>query len=256
MDAKTYKLWEKEVPFSSESDNFIPAVNEFPVQNCRNAVLVCPGGGYRYKAEHEGTPVAQMMNDAGISAFVLDYRVAPCDYRAPVNDALRAIRLMRYLGYEKIAILGFSAGGHVACCAVVHWPDSFLDSNDPVDQFSSRPDGLISCYSVVSMTEYAHQGSVQQLLGNEWKNRELQEYFSAQLHVTKDTPPAFIWHTSADGSVPVENSLMLASAYAKNGVPFEIHVFPGGHHGMGLASNDAVVSGWASLCTQWIKNNI
>lgn len=250
-EIQKYILWERDIPFQCPGDTFIPAMTGYHVQDCKKAVLVCPGGGYRYKAEHEGAPVARVLNAAGISAFVLDYRVAPCHCKAPMNDALRAIRLLRSAGYEKVAVLGFSAGGHVACCAAVHYRDAYLDGNDPVDRFDSRPDGLISCYSVISMTEYAHPGSVQQLLGEACGDRKLEEYFSAQLHVTGDTPPAFIWYTSADGSVPVENSLMLAEAYAENGVPFELHVFPGGHHGMGLAADDPVISAWAGLCVKF-----
>lgn len=236
-------------------ETFRPSVTEYLAGENKTAILICPGGAYRGKAEHEGPVIAQRFNASGFNAFVLDYRICPCDRRAPLNDALRAVRLIRSIGYDKVIILGFSAGGHLACCAAVHPEDAELDPADPVDSLSSKPDGLISCYSVISMLEHAHEGSVRNLLGTDCESKTLRSYYSVQLHVSADTPSAFIWHTSGDGSVPVENSLMLASSYAKAGVPFELHVFPGGYHGMGLAEKDPVISQWFPLCMMWIAGS-
>ncbi|MBO2516863.1 MAG: alpha/beta hydrolase, partial [Clostridiales bacterium] len=157
MEHHRYILWEKEIPYRLPEIEFVPSITEYRIHGCENAVLVCPGGGYKFKAEHEGPVIAEMINRAGISAFVLDYRVYPCKHQAPMNDALRAIRLIRSMGYQKVAILGFSAGGNVACCAATKYMDALLFSDDPVDKFDSRPDGLISCYSVVSMLERTHE---------------------------------------------------------------------------------------------------
>lgn len=220
-------------------------------RNCAGAVLVCPGGGYCRKAPHEGGPIAEMLVEAGISAAVLDYRVAPCPHDAPLLDAQRAIRMLRAMGYERIAILGFSAGGHLACSAATHYDRGDKAAQDPIGRLSSRPDALVSCYSVVSMTQHTHVGSLQNLLGQRQGEIALQRYFSAERNVTPDTPPAFIWHTAEDASVPAENSLNLAAALSRAGVPFEMHIFPEGRHGIGLA-NGLPAGAWTGLLKSWL----
>ena len=246
-------LWQNEAPYTAESpDQAQPSVKEFAVSGSRGAVVVCPGGGYEFKAPHEGDPIAEMLNRAGISAYVLDYRVKPCDYRAPLADASRAIRLVRSLGYEMVGILGFSAGGNLCCSAATHYDLGNPESDDPIERFSSRPDAFMPCYPVVSMCQYTHIGSRQALLGEHSNEMPLVRFFSAELNVTPDTPRAFIWHTSTDECVPVENSLLLASALAKNAVPFELHVFPVGNHGLGLAEDKHDIRKWAELCQSWL----
>ena len=254
MSGRTIPLWEDRIPYNDLTENgFIPSVREYLSDSKESAVLVCPGGAYIRKAEHEGKTVAETLNDARFTAFVLDYRVSPCDDRAPLNDVLRAIRLLRSMNFGKIAVMGFSAGGHAACGAATLYREAFLDRDDPVDFFSSRPDALISCYSVVSMTDHEHIGSVKNLLGEEWLNWQKRSHYSAELQVDGNTPPAFIWHTTGDGSVPVENSINLAKALAAKNVPFELHVFPGGRHGMGLAKDDPVIGSWVPLCLKWLE---
>ncbi len=246
-------LWpDGNIPYMQEG-NCIPAIEAYPVEGSKGAVIVCPGGGYNYKAPHEGGPVAEMLNEAGISAYVLDYRVKPCHYNAPVADAHRAIRVVRSMGYEKVAILGFSAGGHLTCSAATLYDGGNPDAEDPIERLSSRPDAFIPCYAVASFLSFRHQGSVESLLGDQRGDYRLLRRFSAELNITEDTPPAFIWHTAEDGGVPVENSLHLARAMAHVGVPFEIHIFPNGGHGMGLAKNDPVVGTWPELCKAWLK---
>ena len=230
-----------------------PSLEAFPVKGSRGAVIICPGGGYRIKAPHEGAPVAQMLSEAGVSAFVLDYRVAPCPHDAPLRDALRAIRVVRAMGYEKVAILGFSAGGHLACSAATLYTPGDPDASDPIERLSSRPDGLISCYSVVSFANHPHVGSRSKLLGEQFENLELAKRYSAEMNVTKDTPPAFIWHTMEDATVPVENSLNLAGAYSCAGVPCELHIFPEGRHGLGLAKELPQTAQWAKLLERWLE---
>jgi acetyl esterase/lipase len=243
-------LWPGEAPYTADSPGQAqPSIKAFPVEEARGAVVVCPGGGYVMKAAHEGDPIARMLNFEGIAAYVLDYRVAPCHRLAPWADAARAIRLVRSLGYEKVGILGFSAGGNLCCTAAVHYDGGDPESADPVERFSSRPDVFVPCYPVASFGKYTHLGSRQSLLGGEWENDEIARWYSAEEHVTPDTPPAFLWHTAEDGAVPVQNSLNLAKALADKGVLFELHVYPKGHHGIGLGSEFGPAAGWGgALC--------
>lgn len=229
-----------------------PSLTPYMADGRQGAVIVCPGGGYRMKAEHEGAPVAQLLQSAGVSAFVLDYRVAPCPHDAPLHDALRAIRMVRAMGYERVAILGFSAGGHLACSAATLYTPGDAGAEDPIERLSSRPDGLISCYSVVSFVNQPHVGSRMKLLGEEFGNLKLAERYSAELNVTNDTPPAFIWHTMEDATVPVENSLHLAAALSRAGVPCEMHIFPEGRHGLGLCEEIPHTAQWTRLLLGWL----
>ena len=127
-----------------------------------------------------------------------------------------------------------------------------LDESDPIDRFASRPDAFIPCYAVVSVKKYAHVGSRVNLLGKDSDNPELLHRFTSCENVTEDTPPAFLWHTASDGAVPVENSLMLATALSEKKIPFELHIFPEGNHGLGLAPDNPIVSQWAGLCQKWL----
>ena len=247
-------LWPGEAPYTAESpEQAQPSVKEFRVEGSRGAIVVCPGGGYEMKAPHEGDPIAEMLNAAGISAYVLDYRVSPCHYLAPLSDALRAIRVVRSLGYEKVGILGFSAGGHLTCTAATLYTPGDPQSADPVERLSSRPDAFLPCYPLVSVCAYPHVGSRFHLLGVHADDPAFLRRFSADQNVTPQTPPAFIWHTSDDEVVPVENSLMLAAALAAKGVEFELHVFPKGVHGLGLAPENPDVAQWTGLCTRWLE---
>lgn len=247
-------LWPgKKAPYSDMSpEQAQPSLTAYPVKGSRGAVIVCPGGGYVHKAPHEGGPIAEKINEAGVSAFVLDYRVHPCHREAPLADASRAIRAVRAMGYEKVGILGFSAGGHVCCSAATLYTPGDPNADDPIERLSSRPDAFISCYSVASFTSFRHQGSMENLLGDEKNDLELQKRFSAELNVTKDTPPCFIWHTAEDNCVPVQNSLNLALALAANGVSFEAHIYPYGRHGLGLAEELDDVRTWSEHMDRWL----
>lgn len=253
MHEKIY-LWKEDAPYTQFSPlQAQPSVTEYAVPGSRGAVIVVPGGGYCMKADHEGAPIAEMLNQAGVSAYVLDYRVKPCHMLAPLSDAKRAIRLVRSMGYEKVAILGFSAGGHLTCTAATLYDAGDPDAADPLERLSSRPDAFIPCYAVVSFGAYTHRGSRESLLGQEnADNWELVRKFSNELHITPDTPEAFIWHTAADQAVPVENSLNLALALSAQGVPYEMHIFPQGQHGLGLAEEFEDVKQWAPLLQKWL----
>ena len=246
-------LWQGEAPYSEYSPGQAqPSLAPFPAEGARGAVVVCPGGAYIMKADHEGAPIARMLNSQGIAAYVLDYRVAPCHPLAPWTDAGRAIRLLRARGYEKVGILGFSAGGNLCCTAAVHYDAGDPSGADAIARQSSRPDAFISCYSVVSFGKYTHPQSRQMLLGKEDSNEDLARFFSAEENVTPDTPPAFLWHTAEDGSVPVQNSLALAHALADRGVRFEMHVYPRGNHGVGLGAELIPAAAWGGACCRWL----
>ena len=246
-------LWQGEAPFTAQCPGQEqPSLTAYPAEGARGAVVICPGGGYHFKAPHEGAPIARMLNSQGISAFVLDYRVAPCHREAPLADAKRAIRLARSLGYQKTAILGFSAGGNLCCAAATLYDDGDPASDDPVERISSRPDAFIPCYAVASFGKYTHLGSRKNLLGEQWEDAGLARRFSAEENVTPDTPPAFLWHTAADEAVPVQNSLNLAAALADQGVLFELHIYPQGAHGLGLAPENALAATCGSACCRWL----
>ena len=253
MHEKIY-LWKEDAPYTQFSPlQTQPSVTEYAVPGSRGAVIVVPGGGYCMKADHEGAPIAEMLNQAGVSAYVLDYRVKPCHMLAPLADAKRAIRLVRSMGYEKVAILGFSAGGHLTCTAATLYDAGDPDAADPLERLSSRPDAFIPCYAVVSFGAFTHRGSRESLLGQEnADNWDLVRKFSNELHITPDTPEAFIWHTAADQAVPVENSLNLALALSAQGVPYEMHIFPQGRHGLGLAEEFEDVKQWVPLLQKWL----
>ncbi len=246
-------LWEEEAPFSQQcADQMQPTLTAFPVQGSRGAILICQGGAYLRKALHEGEPIARMLNSEGISAFVLDYRVAPCPYAAPLTDAKRALRTLRAMGYQKVGILGFSAGGNLCCTAATHYDAGDPDNSDPIERFSSRPDAFVPCYAVASFCRYPNMESRKALLGNKADDEMLIHFFSTEENVTNDTPPAFIWHTSDDKAVPVQNSLNLAAALAEYHIPFEMHIYPNGTHGLGLASEHALITTWGNACCRWL----
>ena len=254
-------LWESNIPgFDLSIDQKAPNITPYLVKTAKpcGAVIVCPGGGYWGKAEHESAPIAHWLNNAGISAFVLDYRVAPYKHPYPMLDAQRAIRMVRYHASkwnilpDKIGMLGFSAGGHLTSTAGTHFDFGSPQASDPVEQTSCRPDAMVLCYPVISFHKYRHIGSMVALLG-ERSPKDLRMLLSNETQVTPQTPPTFIWHTANDDGVPVGNSLLFAGALSKHHVPFELHVFPAGAHGLGLAIHDPVVSQWTGLCATWLK---
>ena len=221
-------------------------------------IVVCPGGGYGGRAPHEGAPIAKWLNSAGVAGFVLDYRVRPYRHPIPLGDAQRAIRLVRARAAEwkiapkRIGILGFSAGGHLAASAATIFDAGKADAADPIDRQGCRPDAAILCYPVITFGEFRHNGSMMNLLGESFDDKLRQE-LCLETRVTRETPPTFLWHTSEDAGVPVENSLLFAAALHKNKVPFSLHIFPHGRHGLGLATDVPEVCAWTSLCVDWLK---
>jgi acetyl esterase/lipase len=224
-------------------------------------VVVAPGGGYGALAmDHEGRQVAAYFNAMGVSAFVLKYRLGP-KYRHPIElgDAQRALRLVRSRAQEygvnadRIGLMGFSAGGHLAATAGTRFDGGTASAPDPIDRASSRPDFLILGYPVITFeTGVTHAGSVRNLLG-ENPDPKLIELMSNELHVTPETPPTFLFHTNADTGVVAENSVRFYLALRKAKVPAEMHIFENGPHGVGLALGDPALGAWPVLLTNWMR---
>jgi acetyl esterase/lipase len=224
------------------------------------AIVVCPGGGYGHLARHEGHDIAVWLNGIGVTAVVLKYRLGP-KYQHPVmmQDALRAIRYTRSKASEwkidpnRVGVIGFSAGGHLASTAATQFNVGDPNASDPVEKLSSRPDLAILCYPVVTMTDpFAHKGSRRNLLG-ENPLGQLIDLMSSEKQVTDQTPPTFLFHTGDDPVVPVENSLMFALALRKKKVPYELHVYEHGRHGVGLAADDPALNTWPRLLENWLR---
>ncbi|HEX8774092.1 MAG TPA: alpha/beta hydrolase [Pyrinomonadaceae bacterium] len=223
------------------------------------AIIVCPGGGYSHLADHEGGPVAAWLNTLGITAFVLKYRIGPrYHHPAPLQDAARAIRTVRAqaaewgLDSERIGILGFSAGGHLASTAGTHFDSGNPTASDPIERASSRPSLMVLIYPVITMREQTHAGSRKNLIGP-YPPAALVALLSNEEQVTRETPPAFLVHTMTDKTVPVENSMMFVAALRKAGVPFEFHLYERGPHGFGLGTKDPILSTWPDRCAAWLR---
>jgi acetyl esterase/lipase len=212
---------------------------------------------------YEGRDVCNRFNELGIHSFMLEYRVAPNRHPAPLLDVAEAIKIIRRnaekwnVKPDKIAVLGFSAGGHLAASACVHYTLAESLVPEGKDKISARPDAGILCYPVLSSGEFGHGGSLKNLLG-ENSSDEMMKKMSLELNVHKNMPPIFLWHTANDQSVPVENSLLFAEALSSEKIPFELHVYPDGPHGMGMAdgtgtSTDPHVATWVNLCFDWLR---
>lgn len=228
------------------------------------AVIVCPGGAYGGLAyDWEGTDIASWLNSRGVAAIVLRYRlpidgdVAHQKWLCPLLDAQRAIRFTRAHAAEwainpaKVGIMGFSAGGHLASTAGTHFDAGDTKAADPIDRFSSRPDFLILIYPVITMGEYTHGGSRENLLGKN-PSADLVRLYSNELQVTAQTPPTFLVHAGDDNAVPVQNSLLFYEALVAHKVPAELHVYPHGGHGFSLALGKGRLSDWPQLCARWL----
>lgn len=258
------RLYEGEAPGAlGQRPQDIPTLTPFPADSARKtgaSMLIFPGGGYGGLAEHEGTGYAEWFAARGITAYVLKYRLGSAGYRHPVmlNDAARALRMVRAfakrdgLDPAKVGVIGSSAGGHLASTLVTHFTPGKPDATDRFERESSRPDLGILCYPVISLLEFAHAGSRRNLLGDN-PDPELVRKLSSELQVTKETPPCFVWHTVEDKGVPVENALLFASALRRNGVPFSLHVYEKGAHGLGFGRPEKPAPPWGSQLEHWLK---
>ena len=263
----SFPLWPDGAPGAlGQQDKDIPTLTPFwpdPAKATGAAIVICPGGGYGGLAPHEGRDYARFLNESGIAGFVLKYRLGSGGYRHPVmlQDAARAVRLVRAragewkLDSHRIGIMGSSAGGHLASTLLTHFDAGKPEAADLVERQSSRPDLGILCYAVITMGQFTHQGSKANLLGKD-PAPELVRELSNELQVTKDTPPCFVWHTYEDNAVPVENSLQFAEALRRAGVPFDLHIYQKGPHGLGLGTrewNPEKRHPWTRDCIFWLQ---
>ena len=255
MEKETIRLYRE--PYSN---GFMPTMTPYLCEGGekRGAVIIFPGGGYSHYGSAEQSLIARRFNELGFHAFVVIYSVAPLHYPAQMRDGFRAIKIVRAnadkynVEPDKIAVCGFSAGGHLAGSLGVFWKEFDSSLNDELDGVCQRPDAMILCYPVITMAgEFSHAGCVMNLLGND--DAEMREKLSLDRHVSSDTLPSFCWITSDDASVPRENPLMFANAMWQAGNDCELHIFPHGPHGLGLNTERADVCQWSGLAATFLR---
>lgn len=264
----TIDVWEPKDYPRTGADGFRPTIATYILESTtpRGLVVICPGGGYQYTSPREAEPVALQFTAAGFHAVVLHYSVAPRRHPQPLWDLCRTISLIRERAQEwqvdphKIAVCGFSAGGHLAATLGVYWNMPVAQRAPGILAGMNQPNALILCYPVISSGTFRHQGSFENLIGAP-PTPELLAELSLEKHVNAQTPPTFLWHTVADPSVPVENSLLFAQALQQQRIPFEFHIFSHGGHGLALATPETAtdklppdrhVAGWMRLCVEWL----
>jgi acetyl esterase/lipase len=255
-------LWHGAAPGARGNDpRDIPAIFLYPAASGTHptpapAMLVLPGGGYGGLAPHEGEGYAHWLTNHGIHAYVLRYRLGSDGYRHPtmLQDAARALRTLRAnagawgIDAGKIGVMGSSAGGHLAATLLTQWTAGDSSHADPVERVSSRPDLGVLCYPVITMTDpHTHAGSRANLLGEKPSEAEIAT-MSAEKCVNAQTPPTFLWHTAEDPVVPVENALLFATALAAHKVPFALHAYERGRHGLGLGHH-----AWGPQLMRWLS---
>lgn len=254
-----YKLWENTMPLY-ETDK--PCENKLTAylhedEVVRPAVVIYPGGAYSGYGECEQHPIARFYYENGYNAFIAYYRVAPYRHPAPLLDAQRAVKLVRYhaadwhIDPQRVFTVGFSAGGHLNGCVATQ-PDVCTALGDEVDGMDARPAGAILSYPVISSFESPHAGSFKNLLGE--RCEELRHALSLEHCVGADTCPCFVWHTTIDSAVPVRNSILFSEALVKQGIYCELHLFPDGDHGAGLGEQYPASTGqWSQLSLNWME---
>lgn len=236
-----------------------------PFSESRPAVLICPGGGYAFVSEREAEPIATKFLAEGFNCFVLNYSVNPARFPCALYEVAYSMAYIRqhakeyHIDDSKIAVVGFSAGGHLAASLGVFWNDKAITDALNMSSEMFKPTATILSYPVISSNECAHDDSFKNLLGEEYNDKQLLEKMSLEKQVTKDTVPSFIWHTFEDGLVPVENSLLYAKALGEQNIPYELHIFQKGGHGLSTASKltgaeQDECQCWIDMATRWLTN--
>ncbi len=241
---------------------------ELGPNHTRPSVIICPGGSYQFVAFREAEPVALAFIAHGYNAFVLNYSVAPVRWPTALLELAASAALIReraaqfHVDKGTVAVAGFSAGGHLTACLGTFWKQPWLSEQLGLHTEDIRPNALILSYPVISFTRFAHTKSRASLLGDGAEETE-KSLVSLENHVTPDTPPTFLWHTAADPVVPMENSLLFASALREHQIPLELHIYPEGGHGLSLATAETArgeetrvnphCATWFALCDQWLR---
>lgn len=235
----------------------------------RKAVVICPGGGYEHTSDREGEAIAIRLNSMGYQAFVLRYSTSPADFPVALYELATAMAIVRenakewHVDPNKIVVGGFSAGGHLAGCLGMLWNKGFIEKELGIPKEMFKPNGMLLSYPVITSKKFAHRNSFTNLLGKRYD--ELVDKVSLEDQVSENTPPAFIWHTYTDQAVPVENSLLLATSMKKYNIPLELHIYPHGTHGLGLASYETAkkdceehiqyeCQNWIDMFGIWLRN--
>lgn len=262
-------IWQG-LTYDGKDPSFRPELETYVLENKpkRAAILVCPGGGYVHLSPREAQCIALNYNAAGYHAFVLKYSVAPNKHPQSIYDVTRAMCIIRDnaekwgIDENKIFVIGFSAGGHLAGSLGVHWDKDFLMNVPGMEKGKNKPNGLILCYPVITGGDKAHRGSFNSLLGEDASD-EMVDFMSLEKQVSDKTPPTFIFHNVDDTVVPVENTMMFVSALKENNIEFEMHIYPRGGHGVSLATLEVLsedfreirehLQSWFKLSLEWLN---
>lgn len=236
------------------------------VDEARPAIVICPGGGYRMVSDREAEQVAMQFMAKGYHAFILKYSVTPAQYPTQLVELAAAMKIIRdnaeewNVNPDKVSVIGFSAGGHLAGSLAVHWNKEVIREQLNVENDYIKPNAVVLSYPVITSGEFAHRGSFDNLIG---ENEALLELMSLEKQVGEHVPPVFLWHTVTDQAVPVENTILMGMALRKNNIPFEMHIYDKGVHGLSLANrlthkdgedhlDDSHIATWISLAFEWL----